>query len=217
MTKKTPKRLQIKENLKSSGAAKQVEITKNLKEINPLHKLIIDEYYINGFNGSKAVLTVKPDIKHQSTAAALYTAIRKNPVNLSYIEQKSNRLSAKTDIKAEHIVQELMQWAYSDVTDFIGLEDKEIKELPPNIRRCLSSFKTTERTEKGRDGNEYTIKTTEFKLVDKLQAIKEISKHIGFYEAHNKQKSPIIDLTNATPEELNTLLGLFNRQLKVNS
>jgi hypothetical protein len=89
------------------------------------------------------------------------------------------------------------------------LNEEQIKELPPSVRRCIQSFKATERTETDRAGNAVIVKSIEIKLINKADALKEISKHIGFYEVDNKQKGNTINLADATPGELNTILKLL--------
>jgi len=174
--------------------------------------LIIDTYYNNGYNKSKAVKEIIPSINHSSQACNIFNALIKKKECIKYLDDKRIRLSAATDITNEQVLNELKQWAYSDATDFISLTENEIKELPPEVRRTIQSFKATERKEKDRSGNEITTKAIEIKLINKADALKEISKHIGFYEIDHKQKQPLLNLSNATPDELNIILKLLTDQ-----
>jgi len=189
-------------------------VVNDIKGLSDKHRAILDVYYENGYNKSRAVMEVVEGIKYQSQANAMFNAIMKKPECKKYLESKRVRLKAKCDISNEQVLRELMSWAYADATDFISLSEEQIKELPSNVRRCIQSFKTTERTEVDRKGNAVTTKTIDLKLINKAEAMKEISKHIGFYEADNDQKRPVIDLSKATPEELNVLLKLTQSNTK---
>lgn len=201
----------MKKNKQTKRLSKKVRVDNRVIErvdISPKHMAIIDEYFNNGYNKSKAVMSVNKDMTRQSTAVHVFTAMSKKPEVKAYIEQKQVSLRAKTNLSQEQVSRELMNWAYSDATEFISLTEEEIKALPSDIRRCIQSFKTIERTETNREGNPVTTKQIEVKLVNKADALKELSKHIGYYEMDNKQRQKVIDLSKATPEQLNVLLSL---------
>ncbi len=168
------------------------------------HRAIIDEYYINGFKKSNAVLTILQNT-NQSTAATMFDSIVKMPVNAEYMKIKSVRLSAMVDIRNEQILRELINWAYSDITVFMGCTEDEIKLLPPDVRRCIQSYKTTVKEFTDRDGAITITTTTEIKMVSKTDAIKEAAKHIGFYAIDNKQKKTEYQLTQFNNSTLNSI------------
>lgn len=183
-----------------------------LLALNDLHTLVIDSYYSNGFNGVKAVLEHRPELNY-SHAGTLARSILKHKDNQKYIEQKQSEIRAASNVKTENILKELLIYAYSDVTDYTGLTLAEIKELPPEVRRCLQGIKIKTKKYKDRQGKEITEEQIEFKLIDKLNAIDKINKYIGFYEADNKQKAPKLDLTQINTDKLNILLEL-HQQIK---
>jgi hypothetical protein len=185
---------------------------KPIKQINEMHKAVINEYYNNGFNGVKAVLSVNPGLAY-GTAGAMSNTILNKKENKPYIEELQTQLKASANVETENILKELLIYAYSDVTDFIGLSLEEIKNLPPEIRRCLQGLKIKTKKYKNREGKQITEEQIEFKLIDKLNAIDKINKYIGFYEADNKQKAPKIDLTQINTDKLNVLLEL-HQQIK---
>lgn len=207
---KTSINAQIQTKAKNMG-----EITKT-KELQENHRLIVDAYFNNGFNKSKAVIEVLGALKHQGQANHIFNGLSSLKVVKNYIEQKRLHLSSETNIYKEQILKERISLAFSDITDFIGLTEEELKNLPSEQRRQIQSYKVTERTETTRTGEEITTKTIDLKLIDKSDSLKEISKHIGFYEVDNRQKSNTINLEEATPTELNTVLKLMQDQLKRN-
>lgn len=185
---------------------------KPYKAKNDLHTAIIDEYYSNGFNKVKSALTASPGITYRG-AQALANSVLKDKENETYIKYKHEQLKAETNISTTQILKELLTFAYSDVTQFLGLTLDEIKALPPEVRRCLTNVKIKRQTYKDRQGKEVVEENIEFKLVDKLNAIDKINKYIGFYEVDNKQKANNVNLTNISTDKLNVLLELHN-QLK---
>ena len=175
-----------------------------------VHKAMIDEYYANGFVGYKAVQAIHPQIESQ-TASSYFSSICKLPQNVAYIEQKVAVLRSETQIKAIQVLRELITFSFSDVTDYMDLGVSDLKALPPEIRRCIASFKkkTTKYLPRGaKVGEEVTEENIEIKLIDKVKALEMINKHIGFYSEDNKQKSVKIDLSKASNVQLNMLLSL---------
>lgn len=193
------------------NAAKLVEF--NAK---PLEKAFIDEYFSNGYNATRAALAVKPDLSNNSAETWARTALKRERVKL-YLKEKQTILRHESNIEDVQVLKELLSFAYSDVTTFIGLTPEELRELPSDIRRCIHSMDTVTKSwldpKTKQVVKEVTIK---LKLVDKLKAIDMISKHINFYEADNRSKSGTIDLSKATNEQLNTVLDLINSQTQQN-
>jgi hypothetical protein len=184
-------------------------------ELSEKHRFVIDEYFNNGYNKHKAVLSIYDEIKNPSTAGHTFNAIIKSKQGKVYLENRRNSFAHKALITTEQVLTEFIGWGFADATDFIGLSPDDIKKLPPSTRRAIQSYKETERTETDRQGNKVTTKTIDIKLVNKADAMKETAKIIGAYELDNKQKSKGIDLKSASPEELNMLLKLFTPKKEV--
>ncbi len=170
-------------------------------------RAILDAYYANGFNRMLAVESVRGMQGSNSAKYAVFKSIQERQPE--YIKKKRVRLKAMTDIHNEHVLRELINWAYVDVTRFISLTPNEIKELPEDIKRCIQSFKHTKRSYETRDGVGVTDEVIEIKLIDKTKAIEMINKHIGFYAVDNKQKAQTINLTKITTDKLNILNQLM--------
>lgn len=167
---------------------------------------IIDEYYINGYNGTQAVLKVFPEMQY-NVAAVRFNKIKNHPKNQDYIAEKQARLKSQAEVSNERILKELLNWLYVDATSFMELTPMEIKELPPEVRRCIQSYKSKESYDK--HGN-HVGTTVEVRLIDKTKAIEAINKHIGFYANDNDQKANKVNILNvlksADPSALNNLL-----------
>lgn len=177
---------------------------------------IIDEYYRNGFIGYKAVLKVKPDVT-QKWAGTYFNAMMKKPENRVYAESLVEVQRSEAQIETVQLLRELKIFAFSDITDYLDLTIEELKALPPEIRRCIGSFKMKRQRylpRGAKPGEEVTEEIVEIKLIDKLKTIEMINKHVGFYLEDNKQKSVRIDLSKANNVQLNMLLSLAEESSK---
>lgn len=180
------------------------------------HKMIIDEYFINGFNGAKAMRKYRPDITDGS-AKRLFSVILHDEHTKKYIAQKRSEVRASLDIKEENILVELMNWLRADATDFLGLSTEDIKKLPNEVKRCIQSVTSKKKTYiDPRTKQEVTDEMIQVKIVDKLKALEMINKHIDFYNADNQSKKSTIDISKATPDQLNAVLSLMEGQLNAN-
>jgi hypothetical protein len=171
-----------------------------------LERNIIDEFYVNGFNQYKAVKKFRPDIT-DSVASAYYNTLVKKETSKQYLAEKFAMLRAETGIRSIQVLRELMQLSYSDITDYIDLTSKELKELPPDLRRCIGSIEEKTKSYKDRSGKMVKETTYKIRLIDKLKAMDMLNKHIGFYEADNSQKKTNINLTKVDKATLNILLN----------
>ena len=177
------------------------------KKPSQLHKAIINEWFANGYNKAKAVQAIKPNISYH-TARSTATAIFKLDVNRSYIKAVQERAESEAAITNAQVLKELINFAYSDITDYLDLSLKELKELPPDVRRCIAQVQHKKKNYVNRAGDYVNEETYTIKLVDKVKAIDMINKHLGFYSEDNKQKKPTVNLNNVTVEQLNVLLSI---------
>ena len=195
---------------KKEVLSKSLTIGQDLLGVNEAHRATIDEYYTNGFNLRKAVLTINPELSLNS-ASVTGNYIMSHPDNKPYIQEKRQALKELTNIENEHILRELINWAYSDATQFICLTKEEVKELPNDIKRSIQTIKIKTRTYYDKQiKEEVTEEQLEIKMVDKTKAVEMINKHIGFYSEDNRQKGSNINvlqvLQDSNPDILNGLL-----------
>lgn len=72
------------------------------------YKLVIDEYFINGFNGTKAYQSVYPK-SSPSSADASFRNILEIPRITEYINSKQSEIATDNDIKLSDVVKELIE------------------------------------------------------------------------------------------------------------
>tara|TARA_R110000737_G_scaffold298537_1_gene305349 strand:- start:1476 stop:2093 length:618 start_codon:yes stop_codon:yes gene_type:complete len=167
-----------------------------IKEITDRDKLIIDNY-LETFNKSRSVMDVMPDLKHQSQANHLFTAIWDKKEVQGYVKERRNYLTTqRPGLTVYEVSQELQNQAYNDVTEVLGCKtEEELRDLPASTRRLIQDYKITKRTEVDRAGKEITVEEFTFKFVNKLDAMKEYNKITGMYAIDNQQKQSTIDIT----------------------
>lgn len=159
------------------------------------YKKIIDEWFVNGFNGKLAYKKYYPRVK-DDTATTNFSKIKDLPELKGYVDSKHEKAARIVDVTHEGILKELQNWVSADITETMLLTPEEVKELPITVRRLITKYKATTREVKDREGNVLeVIKTVELHFVSKEKAIDMINRHIGMYEVDNAQKAATINIT----------------------
>lgn len=200
----------MEENIKKHA---QTPTKTEVKELVSPDFPIIDEYFANGYNATQAVLKFK-DISYNA-ARADGSRMLQRAENRDYIAKKRYELSIEANVTINDLVRELKGFAFADITKYIGLTEAEVKQLPHVDRRQIKKIVTTNKTFTDREGGTTNEIKTIYEIHDKIKAIDMLGKHLGIYELHNQQQQKTIDLTNATPEQLNAVLSLLEQQKKV--
>ncbi|WP_417873888.1 terminase small subunit [Xanthomarina gelatinilytica] len=163
------------------------------------YKLVIDEYFINGFNGVKAYQKFYPKAKDKTADKRFRELTEIDRIKIYYSQRQE---AAKKTLQTSHevLLEELRNWAYSDITQTLMLTPEQVKELPEEVRRLITKYETTTRSY---TVNETPVTETVVKLwfVSKERAMEMIHKHTGFYEKDNLQRTSIDYFLTLTPEE----------------
>ena len=191
--------------------SKESEKTPAIKEITEKHARIVDEFFANGMKKSAAVMTVLPDIKLQASAGALFNVMAKKPEVKKYMEQKNLELMESLSIGPEILVAEYMNQAFADPSSFVDIKcPEDIKKLTPSQRRQIKHWDFTEQTVTDPKGKKTTTKKISLRFKDSQNALYNLSKYVGLFSEHNKQKKPNVNIntliSNLQPKELNALL-----------
>ena len=159
------------------------------------YKQVIDEWFVNGFNGKQAYLKIYPNVK-DDTATTNFSKVKDLPELKGYIDAKYEKAARVVDATHEGVLKELMNWVEADITETLLLSPEEVKEFPIKIKRLIIKYKVNERDVYNNEGEiSQTIRTIEVHFVSKERAIDMINKHIGFYEIDNAQKAATINIT----------------------
>lgn len=177
------------------------------------YRKIIDQWFVNEFNGTAAYKKLYPRVK-DSTASVNFSKISKIPEIEEYVKQKNQKALAV--VKSDHkgILEELVRWVSSDITETLLLSEEKIKVLPVEYRRLITSYKVNKRESYDKDGNLLGVeKTIECKFVSKERALDMINKHIGFYEVDNKQKAAVINITATNQKHADIMKKVMDGKL----
>ena len=158
------------------------------------YKHIVDEWFINKFNGAAAYKKFYKHISNE-TATVNFSKLKDFTEIKAYIESKHKEAAKVVSMTHDGVLKELQNWVESDITQTISLTEEQIKELPIEVRRLITKYKKRIKHFYDKDGallnKEETI---ELHFVSKERALDMINKHIGFYEADNKQKASEINV-----------------------
>jgi len=180
--------------------------------IEPKHQEIIDEYFSNGFKKVEAVMAVLPHVKLRQTARPIFATLSKRPEVAKYIAIKQLELRDKSTVVPEMIVSELMNIGFSSIAPFLGKTEEQIAKMPHEYTRQLAQAETIETTVVNRKGETVTTKKTRIKMKDSQMALRDLSKYIGLFEAHNRQKSPKVDISKLDNNTLKALHDFVEQQ-----
>lgn len=113
------------------------------------------------------------------------------------IQKLKAKRSERTEIKADAVVLELAKVGFSNIQDFLTVDEdgevflKNFDDIEREKLAVIESIKvSTTKTYRGEEETrEYT--TTQFKLCSKLNALEQLGKHLGIFQRDNEQKAPI--------------------------
>lgn len=161
--------------------------------------LIVDEWFVNGFNNRKAWQKFNPKSSDE-TADVEFNRILRIPKVSAYKKEKYKASELALQTSHERILEELKNWAYSDITETLLLTPEQVKELPIELRRLITRYKHTSRKIGSDEKTAVIEEVIELWFVSKERAMEMIHKHTGFYEKDNRQKNipprQIVDMSN---------------------
>lgn len=104
-----------------------------------------------------------------------------------YVEQLQEQAAIRCQVSKDELLLEFKKVGFSNIKNYLhnDLDAKYLSEI--ETPEAIKSIKKTVRS-----GEDYSDTTVEIVLHDKLSALVNIGKHIGFFEADNKQAANII-------------------------
>lgn len=152
------------------------------------------EEYIIDLNATQAAIRAGYS---SDTAYSIGSENLKKPEIQNFLATLKKNLSNQNEGLAQMVVDELKKIGFSNIQDFLesGNEIKDISTLDRDKAAVISSIKKSKTTFGDGEGNEGEKESVEFKMWDKLNALEKLGKHLGIFEADNKQKKAIITVT----------------------
>lgn len=139
----------------------------------------------------------------ESVSAIGWENLRKPEIQ-ARISLLREELGIKNGNLAQRVINELIKVAFSNVQDYVSSENtiKDLSQIDLQQAAAISSMKTTTTRIVGAEkGAPVERETVEFKLWNKIDALEKIGKHLGIFEADNKQKSQVINVKVTDDEE----------------
>lgn len=158
--------------------------------LNAKQKRFCEEYVID-LNATQAAIRAGYS---KATAGAIGAENLRKPQIKREIAKAQRNISKKNGNLAQRVVDELVKIGFSNVQNYIkpGNTIKDLSKIDVGKAAAVSSVKKTVTTfgdDKGHSGSKEVV---EFKLWDKTDALEKLGKHLGIFEADNKQKGPVI-------------------------
>lgn len=156
----------------------------------------VEAYIANGGNGTHAALAAGYSPK---TAASQASRLLTNVKVSARISARRNSLVEKFELTTERTLREIARLAYVDPRKFFHDDGrpKQIQELDADTAAALAGMEVTEEFEGTGKDRVLIGHTKKYKLADKNSALEKAMKHLGEYEADNRQRNPISEMTDA--------------------
>lgn len=169
----------------------------------PAYRQMADEYMVNGRNQTRAYLKIFPDVKYESARVEASKAFS-DPNISAYVTEREAEVKAeyraKYELTEERIAQELARLAYADIRKAYDASGNPLPVhlLDDDTAAALASVDVFTEFEGSGTDRQAVGETRKLKFYDKGRALSDAMKHIGMFEADNKQKSdPIRELLEA--------------------
>lgn len=175
-------------------------------ELNDKQKRFCEEYVID-LNATQAAIRAGYSKK---TAAVIATENLTKPNIQEFISNLQKSISDKNGNLTQKVIDELIKVGFSNVQDYIisGNCITDISEIDGAKAAAVASIKKSVTTF-GTEENGGTKEVVEFKLWDKISALEKLGRHLGIFEADNKQKPPPISVEK--PYSRNELIELIKQ------
>ncbi|MBW2674497.1 MAG: terminase small subunit [Deltaproteobacteria bacterium] len=154
----------------------------------PKQKRFVEEYLIDK-NATQAAIRAGYSEK---TAGQIGEQNLRKLVISAAIKKAVAEQSARTQVTADRVVEELAKIGFLNMQDYIELNDNgdafvDLSRLTREQAAAISEITVDEYVEgKGRNARE--VKKTRIKLADKKGALDLLGKHFGIFEKDNRQR-----------------------------
>ncbi len=154
------------------------------KKLTPKQELFCQQYVIDR-NGTQAA--IRAGYK-ATTATVQASALLTIPNVHRRVAELIGKAANNLEITVERVLKERARLAFVDPRRFFRSDGTPIPitELDPDVAACIAGYETIDKYDP-RTESTHTI--TKLKFVDKTASLNALDKHLGLYEADNKQVS----------------------------
>jgi len=176
-----------------------------MRKLTAKQKAFIQEYPID-LNGTQAAIRAGYSAKTAEFQAS--KMLSKGKVQEA-IQEALDKRAERTEITADRVLLEIARLAFSDIREYIDIgadgcvQVKTFEDMPKGASRAIQYIKEKKRiiaSGKG-DGEETILESTfELKLWDKVKALEQLGKHLGF----------LFNNPDSDPEPVPIVINLVN-------
>ena len=149
---------------------------------------------INCLNNTLAYMAVYPKCTKVSAGVNGFQLL-KNAIVVGRVQYLQKEVSDKAGVTNQMLMDELKKIGFSNIDDYLRIDNegnvlgRDFENLDRDKLAAIESIKQTINITHNKGGDrEYETRNFQFKLHDKIGAIREMGKHIGFYEKDNIQR-----------------------------
>jgi phage terminase small subunit len=148
----------------------------------PSQERFVEEYIID-LNAKQAYIRAGYGVTSGHSAESGASELLRNPEIAVAIEKAKARRSARTDIKADRVLQELARLGMSDARKLFNDDGslKPVKEWDDDTAAAVASVEVFEEYHGKGEDKVLVGYTKKVKLWDKNSALEKIGRHLGMY------------------------------------
>jgi phage terminase small subunit len=145
-------------------------------ELTPKQQRFVDEYLVD-LNGTRAAIRAG----YSADSARFIAAENLTKPNIrAAIEERMRERAERVKVQADDVLRELTYIAFADVGDIFDFSGGAIRLKPaPEAWRAIASIKV--RVEKGGGDEGQAAKVLEFRLLNKIEALRALGRHLGMF------------------------------------
>jgi len=159
-----------------------------MSKLTPKQKRFVQEYLID-LNGKQAAIRAGYS---KNTAESQASTLLRNPKVQTAVIKGKKRIADKLEVTAERVIAEYAKLAFLDPSVFFT-EDGDllpIQDMPKDAVAAIGGFEVVTMIKRGKTDDETSDPDylKKVKLIDKKGALDSLSRHLGLFEADNKQQ-----------------------------
>lgn len=164
--------------------------------LNERQKRFCEEYVID-LNATKAAERAGYAKK---TSYSMGHELLKKPEIQAFVGDLRKKQQERCEVTADRIVNELARVAFANTTDFVSIQDIEVKKGRKKVTMRVPVFELTEDIPEDKRAAIAEISAsdsggTRIKTHDKVKALELLGKHLGVFEKDNNQKKQVFKVT----------------------
>lgn len=133
-----------------------------------------DEYFVDYSPKNAAIRAGYSEKTARNAANWINPKHPGKPALRTLIDEKAARLSRRTGVTAERVIEEISKIAFANIGDIV---DPETGKLLEGVERADASAVAGIRIKRGEDWDEYEVK-----MCDKLKALEHLGKYLGLFK-----------------------------------